>query len=165
MAPHTSRRSPTADQLRVWRAFIETTMQLQSALSSRLQSESGLSTGDYGVLLALSEADGRRLRSSELADDIGWERSRLSHHLGRMERRGLVDRVPCETDNRGAWIVLTSAGAGAFRRSSVRHLHAVRELFVDTLTADQLAAVADVTAALRTGLPRHRLAGQKREDV
>jgi DNA-binding MarR family transcriptional regulator len=164
MARRTTRRSPTAEQLRVWRGFIETTARLQSVLSSRLQNDSGLSSGDYAVLLALSEADDRRLRSSELADEVGWERSRLSHHLGRMERRGLIDREPCETDNRGAWIIRTPAGADAFRRSSVDHLHAVRELFVDALTADQLAAVADVTAALGARLPRHRPSGQERED-
>ncbi|MFG1817704.1 MarR family winged helix-turn-helix transcriptional regulator [Kribbella sp. NPDC049174] len=144
------RRSPTAEQLRIWRAYIETADQLRSALAARLQAESGLSPGDYAVLLALSEADGRRMRSSELADQIGWERSRLSHHLGRMERRELIHREPCATDSRGAEIVLTSTGADAFRRSSIHHLHAVRELFVDALTPDQLDAVQDFTAALRT---------------
>lgn len=161
----TSRRSPTAEQLRVWRGFVETTAQLRSVLASRMQSDSGLSPGDYAVLLALSEAGGRRLRSSELADEVGWERSRLSHHLGRMERRTLVRREPCETDNRGAWVVLTAEGADAFRRSSVVHLHDVRELFVDALTAEQLAAVAGITAALQERLPdRRRVAGRGRED-
>ncbi|MBB5790175.1 MarR family winged helix-turn-helix transcriptional regulator [Jiangella mangrovi] len=161
----TSRRGPTTEQLRVWRAFVETTAELRSVLGSRMQAASGLSSGDYAVLLALSEAGGRRLRSSELADEVAWERSRLSHHLGRMERRGLVRREPCETDNRGAWVVLTPSGADAFRRSSVTHLHDVRELFVDALTVQQLAAVADATAALQARLPdRRRAAGRGRED-
>jgi DNA-binding MarR family transcriptional regulator len=148
-ATRSRRRSPTAEQLRIWRTFIETAEDLQSALAARLQSESGLSPGDYAVLLALTEADDRRLRSSELADHIGWERSRLSHHLGRMERRDLVHREPCTTDNRGAWIILAPAGADAFRRSSVHHLHAIRELFVDALTPEQLDAVQDITTTLR----------------
>jgi DNA-binding MarR family transcriptional regulator len=81
------RTLPTSEQLRVWRKFIETAEALRTRLSSRLQTESALSPGDYGVLLALSEADAHRLRSSELAVLVGWERSRLSHHLGRMEMR------------------------------------------------------------------------------
>src|SRR4051812_36367239 len=89
---------PTAEELAVWREFIETAETLRTRLTSRLQSESALSPGDYAVLLALSEADGHRLRSSELAAGIGWERSRLSHHLARMERRGLIRREDCATD-------------------------------------------------------------------
>jgi DNA-binding MarR family transcriptional regulator len=150
------RQLPTIEELRIWRDFIETTESLRSELSSRLQSESSLSPGDYTVLLALSEAEGQLLRSSELAATIGWERSRLSHHLGRMERRGLVRREDCATDSRGAEVVLTSGGADAFRRASIPHLRAVRELFVDALTPDQLAAAGELAATLRMRLEKLR---------
>jgi DNA-binding MarR family transcriptional regulator len=157
MTQHTSdapsrRRSPTAEQLATWRVFIETAERLRSVLAARLQSESGLSPGDYAVLLALREADGGRMRSSELAAHIGWERSRLSHHLGRMERRDLIHREECATDNRGAEVVLTPAGADAFRRATVPHLHAVRELFVDALSPAQLAAAGDIAETLAAHL-------------
>jgi DNA-binding MarR family transcriptional regulator len=144
----------TTDELRIWRDFIETAEALRAVLASRLQSESGLSAGDYAVLLALSEAPGGRLRSSDLAATIGWERSRLSHHLGRMERRGLIRREECATDSRGAEAVLAAPGAEAFRRASVPHLRAVRELFVDALTSTQLIAAGEITAALRTSLDK-----------
>ncbi len=142
------RRTPTAHELHVWRSFIEATEAVRVELEQRLQHDSGLSTGDYGVLLALSEADGRRLRPSELASAIGWERSRLSHHLGRMERRGLLVREDCAVDSRGAEVVLTDAGATAFRRASAPHLRAVRETFVDALTPELLAAAGEIAAAL-----------------
>ncbi len=140
---------PTTEELRVWRGFVETAEALRAELGARLQAECGLSPGDYAVLLALSEAEGQRLRSSQLADDVGWERSRLSHHLGRMEKRGLLRREECVTDNRGAEVVLTPAGATAFRGATVPHLTAVRELFVDALTPEQLAAAGEIAAALR----------------
>jgi len=143
------RRLPTKQELETWRVFIETTEQLRSVLAARLQAECGLSPGDYAVLLALKEADDHRQRSSALAATINWQRSRLSHHLGRMERRGLIDRQECSTDSRGAEIVLTPAGLAAFRSATVPHLRAIRELFVDALTPDQLDAVQDVVAALR----------------
>ncbi|MFG3025076.1 MarR family winged helix-turn-helix transcriptional regulator [Streptomyces sp. NPDC048254] len=143
---------PTADELRVWRDFIETTEALRSELSSRLQRETSLSPGDYAVLLALREADGRRLRSSDLAARVGWERSRLSHQIGRMERRGLVRREECVTDSRGAEVVLTPEGAEAFRDATLPHLRAVRELFVSPLSPDQLAAAEQITTALRSRL-------------
>jgi DNA-binding MarR family transcriptional regulator len=143
---------PTAEELRIWRGFIETTEAVRAELGARLQAECGLSPGDYAVLLALSEAEGQRLRSSQLADDIGWERSRLSHHLGRMEKRGLIRREECRTDNRGAEVVLTTEGAAAFRGATVPHLTAVRELFVDALTPAQIAAAGEIAAALRAKL-------------
>jgi DNA-binding MarR family transcriptional regulator len=146
------RRSPTSAELRTWRDFIETVDLLSGRLARRLQSESALSPGDYQVLLALSEADGRRMRSSELAATIDWERSRLSHHLGRMERRGLIGRDTCTDDGRGAEVTLTGEGADCFRRATIPHLRAVRELFIDALTPQQLAAAGEIATALRLHL-------------
>ena len=147
-----TRRFPTRDELRIWRDFIETGDALRAEMAARLQRDSGLSTGDYAVLLALSEADGTRLRSSELAAHIGWERSRLSHHLGRMERRGLIRREECATDSRGAEVVLTPSGDESFRAANRPHLRDIREIFVDALTPAQLAAAGEVAAALREHL-------------
>jgi DNA-binding MarR family transcriptional regulator len=117
-----------------------------------LQRESGLSSGDYAVLLALTEANDQHMRSSELAVHIGWERSRLSHHLGRMERRELILRNECATDNRGAEITLAPIGAEAFRQASAPHLHAIRELFIDALTPGQLTATREIADALHAHL-------------
>ena len=147
-----ARRSPTAGELSAWRGFVETSERIRSVIGSRLQTDSGLSTGDYAVLLSLSESEDHRVRSSDLAARVGWERSRLSHHLGRMEQRGLIRREECLTDNRGAEACLTPAGADAFRRASAPHLHAVQELFVSALTPDQLESVAGITAALSSHL-------------
>lgn len=150
------RRSPTAADLAVWRDFVETGDRLRSLLATRLQVESDLSTGDYAVLLALAEAPGKRVRSSELADQVRWERSRLSHHLGRMESRGLITREKCLTDNRGAEIVLTEHGASMFRRASAPHLKAVQELFLDALDGDALERVSEFTRSLREHLDGDR---------
>jgi DNA-binding MarR family transcriptional regulator len=150
----TARRSPTADDLATWRGFIEISERLRATIGSRMQADSGLSTGDYSVLLSLSEAADHRARSSELAAEVGWERSRLSHHLGRMEQRGLIRRDDCATDSRGAEVVLTSAGADAFRRASAPHLHAIQELFIGALTPGQLASVRELTDALAESLDR-----------
>jgi DNA-binding MarR family transcriptional regulator len=152
----TGRQLPTRAELSIWREFIETAEALRSELAARLQAESSVSPGDYAVLLALSEAPERRMRSSELAAQIGWERSRLSHHLGRMEPRGLIRREECAADSRGAEVVLTSTGADTFRRASVPHLRAVRELFVDALTPDQLVGAGELAAALRDRLGSFR---------
>jgi DNA-binding MarR family transcriptional regulator len=142
------RRRPTAQELAIWRSLLDTTTELQRVLGAQLQ-ESGLSPGDYQVLVALKEADGMRLRSSELAATIAWERSRLSHHLGRMEQRGLIRRDDCATDNRGAEVSLTESGMTAFRRASAPHLRAIKKHFVDALTDEQLEVLADVLQSLQ----------------
>ena len=149
----TTRRFPTREELRLWRDFIETGEAVRSAIAARLQKD-GLSAGDYSVLLALSEAPGQRLRSSELAAAVGWERSRLSHHLGRMEKRGLIRREECRTDNRGAEVVLAPAGLELFQQVNRPHLRDIREIFVDALTPEQLTAAGEIMAALREHLAR-----------
>jgi DNA-binding MarR family transcriptional regulator len=160
MAAHAAARPRlTARELAIWRSLLDTTAELRKVLGAQLQ-DSGLSPGDYQVLLALREADGTRLRSSELAATIEWERSRLSHHLGRMEQRGLIRRDDCATDNRGAEVSLTDSGAAAFRRASAPHLRAIKKHFANALTPEQLEALADVLQSLQRHLHGEASAGR-----
>ncbi len=147
-----ARGLPTMDQMRIWRNYLETAEVLRSRLGKQFQSESGLSFGDYTVMLALSEAPKRQMRPSELAELIEWDRSRVSHHLKRMEKRGLVRRKVHPSDNRGSIIVLTDLGFESFRLSSVPHLQSVRKLFIDVYNDDELAQVDAVTSVLRAHL-------------
>ena len=146
-----TRRRMTASELATWRLLIDTVGELRRILGSELQ-ESNLSPADYHVLLALREAAGRRMRSSELAASIDWERSRLSHHLGRMERRGLIRRDQCATDSRGAEVSLTEDGANMFRHATAPHVRAIKKHFVDALSAEQFDSLAEILRALQTHL-------------
>lgn len=146
------RRFPSQEELCDWRALIEASEALNARMSARLQGVSGLSLGDYKVLLELSGAEGERMRSSDLAAAIGWERSRLSHHLGRMERRGLIRRENSAADSRGAEVVLGERGAADFHGATVPYLNAIRELFVDALTPEQILAAGEIARALYTHL-------------
>lgn len=147
-----ARRRMTAAELATWRSLVDTNAKLGRILAAQLLQESGLSQADYQVLLALCEADGRRLRSSELAANIDWEPSRLSHHLGRMERRGLVCRGGCAGDSRGTEVSLTEDGADIVRRATPVHLKAIKKHFADALTPEQFEALADILQALRNHL-------------
>jgi DNA-binding MarR family transcriptional regulator len=149
MAP---KQQLTRQQLDAWRSFIEVSADLTRLVTADLQAEAGLSSGDYGVMLALSEAEGRTLRSSELAANMNWERSRLSHHIGRMERRGLVRRDECLVDTRGAEVSLTEKGGAAFRQATGPHFRSIKRLFADALSAEELEAVGRAAASLRRHL-------------
>jgi DNA-binding MarR family transcriptional regulator len=149
---HPRRRSPTASELSAWREYVETSEEVRRTLTAAFQETSGISPGDYAVMLALSEAPDRSLRSSDLAGVVGWERSRLSHHLRRMEERGLVARGPVGGDARGAAIELTDAGSQTFRSSSASHLRLVRAVFIDAFTPQQLETMRSLTTALHRHL-------------
>src|SRR5438094_5405345 len=151
------RRRMTSAELATWRSLLDTTGELRRVLGAELQ-ETYLSPADYQVLLALTEADGKRMRSSELARTIDWERSRLSHHLGRMERRRLIRRDNCATDSRGAEVSLTAEGARVFRRATAPHMRSIKRHFADALTPEQFAALADILRSLQHHLQPYLVA-------
>ncbi|BCL17896.1 MarR family winged helix-turn-helix transcriptional regulator [Micromonospora sagamiensis] len=129
------------DEQRAWRAYLQMQNRLTARLGRQLQQDSGLSLADYEVLVALTEADGGRLRPFALQEQLEWEQSRLSHHLSRMQRRGLVDREGCPGDRRGAFVVLTPAGREAIEGAAPGHVAAVREFFLDQFDRDGVAAL------------------------
>lgn len=155
-----SRPRMSAQERAIWRTLMDTTDEFRSILGTQLLRESNLSPADYQVLLALSEASGRRLRSTRLAEAMGWERSRLSHQLSRMEQRGLVCREHCPTDGRGAVISLTAEGAELFRGATAPHWRAIKKNFADALTPDQFEALADILRTLQNHLHPERAAGE-----
>ena len=106
----------TEDEQRAWRALLQMSGRLDAHLNRQLQESSGLSKADYDVLVPLSEAPDARLRVFEVAAALCWEQSRLSHHLGRMQKRGLVRREGCASDRRGAHVVLTAVAEQVLRR-------------------------------------------------
>lgn len=139
----------TPEQQQAWRHWIALSTALPAVLNRQLQDDSGLSLSDYDVLVALSETTDGRLRVSDLASAVGWERSRLSHHVRRMAGRGLVEREDCADDGRGAWITVTPQGASAIRDAAPGHARLVGELVFDDLDAEQLTVLESVLAAVR----------------
>lgn len=114
-------------------------MQLQlSARLGRQLAGCGLSYQDYIVLASLSDKDCGSSRIVELACELGWEKSRASHHLTRMSERGLVRKEPCPTDQRGSFIVITDEGRKAIAAAAPGHVETVRREFIDLLSPDQL---------------------------
>jgi DNA-binding MarR family transcriptional regulator len=132
-------------QQRVWRRWLLVQNQLPAALNRALQADSDLSLQDFEVLVRLTDVPQGRLRVTELAEALQWERSRLSHHVTRMQRRGLVEREECRDDARGAFVVLTQAGRTAIEQAAPAHVRVVRRLVFDALSADEVDALARIT--------------------
>ena len=143
-----------------WRAFHTMRIQLLGHLSRRLAAESGMSEAEYEVLVTLSEAPDHRMRSRDLGRALQWQRSRLSHQLDRMEKRGLLTREPCPTDARGCVAVLTDTGLESIDKAAKLHVADVRHCFAEVLTPKQLDGL---TAAARA-ITQHLVAEHPEED-
>jgi DNA-binding MarR family transcriptional regulator len=130
---------------RAWRGYRRMRTLLDLQLGRDLMRESGLSEADYDVLSGLSETEGHRLRLGELAAQMLWSKSRLSHHITRMQQRGLVRREECSDDGRGSMIVLTEAGWRGIVEAAPGHVESVRRHMIDLLTEDEIEAVAALT--------------------
>jgi len=132
----------------VWRSFLEATRLLTEQLDRELQQDAGLSHADYEVLVRLSEAEGRAMRMSDLADRSQSSRSRLSHTVARMEAAGWVRRESCPTDGRGAFAVLTDRGFEALAAAAPGHVEAVRTHLFDQLSGDEVAQLGVASKAI-----------------
>src|SRR5207237_1725335 len=106
--------------------------------------DSGLSGADYRVLVPLSEEPSGVVRARELGSEIGWDRSRLSHHISRMEKRGLVAREECSEDARGLMVRLTDAGREAIEGAAPQHAETVHRYFFDLVSREELETLAAV---------------------
>ena len=141
----------TATEQDAWRSFISGSRRLIEALDTDLKAK-GLTHDDYGVLVALSESEGDRLRMAELADLSVESRSRLSHHIGRLETRGLVARESCPDDRRGSFAVLTAEGRATIEAVAPHHVAGVREYFLDQVSPEELATIGTVFARINGAL-------------
>ena len=141
---------------RAWRGYMRMRTLLNAQIVRDLAREAGLSGPDYDVLSNLSEAEGCRARLGELAAHMAWSRSRLSHHITRMEQRGLVTRQDCADDGRGAFVVLTDAGFAAIETAAPGHVESVRRHFIDLLSRQQLEALAEISETVVSRLAEKR---------
>jgi DNA-binding MarR family transcriptional regulator len=131
-------------QLDCWRAYIESSQRLLTALEDDLRATSELSLADYHVLVLLSEAPRQRLRMGELAGRLVFSPSRLTYQISSMERRGLVVRESCPADRRGHQAVLTATGLLALRDAAPHHLATVRARLMDDLDDTEIACLTRV---------------------
>ncbi|MEV7973623.1 MarR family transcriptional regulator [Cellulomonas sp. NPDC089187] len=135
-----------------WRAYRDGTARLLDVLGHELERDTGLSLGEYEVLVRLSEAPERTLRMSELAGELAHSRSRLTHTIRRMENAGLVERTPCAQDARGVNCTMTPAGHQRLVAAAPSHVTSVRTYLVDALTTEQMRALGEAMAAVGAAL-------------
>lgn len=154
MTDETNWLTPRED--RAWRAYRKLQTLLPAQLARDLGRDSGLTDPDYEVLSTLSEQPGDRWQLRDLAAKMLWSRSRLSHHIARMERRGLVAREGDPDDRRGCMIVLTPKGIQTLEKAAPLHLTSVRAHFIDLLTEGELTTLTEISERVVERLARAR---------
>jgi DNA-binding MarR family transcriptional regulator len=132
------------EEQRAWRAYRRMVLLVDAEIARDLTRDTGLSMPDYQVLATLSDADDHRQRLTELAGGMQWSASRLSHHVSRMEQRGLVTRAECSEDLRAAYVVLTDAGWAAITTAAPDHVASVRAHLIDLLSPAEHAMLTEI---------------------
>jgi DNA-binding MarR family transcriptional regulator len=136
------------DEMRFWRGFIEVSVRALDAINADLRADADLTHDDYEVLVRLSEAPDRRMRMSELADQVIQSRSRLTQRVDRLVERGWVERQRCPEDRRGMLAALTDAGFRTLADAAPAHVESVRRHLIDRLGPEQIVAGAEVFEAV-----------------
>jgi DNA-binding MarR family transcriptional regulator len=139
-----------------WRSFMAGCRALFTAVDAQLQRDAGMPLAYYEILVRLSEAPGRALRMSQLAEAASASKSRASHAVARLEERGWIRRVDCPTDRRGQVAQLTDEGYAVLAGAAPGHVAQVRQSLFDGLTPEQvtqLQAIGEVMAAACGGRP------------
>ncbi|GAS88169.1 MarR family winged helix-turn-helix transcriptional regulator [Mycolicibacterium brisbanense] len=142
----------TPKQQRAWIAYMRVQLRMRYEMNRQLQADSDLSLADYDVLVALSGERNEGMRISDLAAEIGWERSRLSHHLRRMEDRGLTERRAGASDARTTIVGLTPGGRRAIEDAAPAHVDLVRRLFFDPLPENLLGPFTEALEHIHVNL-------------
>ena len=139
----------TEPEMRAWRALIQVTTGVLGALDNELQSEHGMSLGEYEVLVHLSEEPDNSLRMTDLAIRLHLSPSGITRRIDGMQRAGLVERKQCPSDRRGSNAVLTEEGLRRLREAAPTHVRGVRAHFIDQLSEREIANLAAALAAIQ----------------
>jgi DNA-binding MarR family transcriptional regulator len=132
------------EQVRAWYAYMKVQLRLRYEMNRQLQADSGLSLPDYDVLVALTSESTGSLRMAALATRLGWERSRTSHHVRRMQRRSLLETSTSAGDRRATDVRLTAEGWQALHAATPSHVELVKSIFLDALDGTDLARLAEM---------------------
>jgi DNA-binding MarR family transcriptional regulator len=143
--PKPDPRKLTEEEDELFSTFYRMRRGFDRALDAQLQRDHGVSISELEVLMALVRSPGRRLRVRELVAMTGWEKSRVSHQVTRMEARGFVDRQECADDKRASYIHLTGEGRRIVVRALPEHTATIRRILFDPLSDEQQSGFLDIS--------------------
>lgn len=140
-------------ELAAWMAYVTATHLLERRVEDQLKIDAALTHAQYEILAKLSQEPGGRIRMTELANRLIVSKSGLTYQIGQLERRGLVTREACPSDERGVLAVLTEEGTRCLKRTAPGHVAVVRAFLIDQLTSEEVESMRQImtkaTAAMQ----------------
>jgi DNA-binding MarR family transcriptional regulator len=134
--------------LDAWVRLLRGHAALVRELNAELLRDHGLTINDYEALLLLANAEGKRLRRTDLSRSIQLTPSGVTRLLEGLERAGLVGSETCESDGRVTYAVLTDAGGAKLADASCSHVAAIEALFAERYSGDELEALSELLGRL-----------------
>jgi DNA-binding MarR family transcriptional regulator len=133
-------------ELRIWHAFKLMGEDVMERVGRDIAQATGLSGPDFGVLSRLDALGKGEMRQQALAESLGWDKSRLSHHLTRMQRRQLIERR--EAESRVVLVILTKQGRAKLDLARPVHAASVRRNLLSRLSQQQIETIVRVSNLL-----------------
>ena len=157
--------TPSLSQKNAWRSLMSVNHLLTEALERHMQRDGGMPHAYYTVLVFLYEAHGRTLGMSELAGQLQYSKSRLTHAVASMERSGWLLRSQSNTDRRVQQVELTPEGLTLIRRIAPRQIAEVRTTVLSQLSEEQLQQLIAINEAIVRGLGEIPIAREAQEQT
>ena len=140
---------------KAWRAFHKIGTRLLPHLSRQITSHSGISGAEYVVLVALSELSEPSINLNRLARGLGWEISRMSHQISRMESTGLVKKVKNSEDARSLYVSITTKGRRITDSAIPLQSKEINHCFSEVLTQDQKRTLIEISEVISKHMKEH----------
>ena len=133
-------------ELRIWHAFKIMGEDVLERVGRDIIEATGLSGADFGVLSRLADLGKGQMRQQMLAESLGWDKSRLSHHLTRMQQRRLIERK--EVEQRVILVVITDEGKASLEAARPIHAESIRRNLLTRLSEQQTQTLVRVSNLL-----------------
>lgn len=128
----------------LWMAWKRVGEVTRARVLADVTAHSSVSESELTVLVHLDQADGS-MRQNALASAAGWDRTRLSHLLSRMDERGYLTRQRLQN---GVDLTLLDAGREALEATREPLGEAVQRHVMSRLSPQLRAALSEITDAL-----------------
>ena len=133
---------------KAWRAFHKIGTSLLPHLSRQITNHSGISSAEYVVLVSLSELQTDSVSLNRLAIGLGWEISRMSHQISRMEASGLVTKSRSAEDSRSFNVSITARGRKLAESAIPLQSKEINHCFSNVLTKQQMETLIEISDAI-----------------
>ena len=113
----------------------------------------GLTCSQFDVIVTLGDTEG--MTCKELSEKTLVTKGTLTGVLDRLEKKGLIARVPSREDRRSIFIRMTPKGDTLFRKVFPAHIHHMKPYFERALTAAEATKLRDLLLRLKNSFEKN----------